>query len=72
MQENIIKANNLSKSFGDLSVLKDINLEIKDNEVVAIIGPSGTGKSTFFTYAELSGRTYFRSYYRWWCNRGSR
>lgn len=47
MQENIIEIKNLSKSFGELSVLKDIDLEIKDNEVVAIIGPSGTGKSTF-------------------------
>ena len=47
MTKNIVEIQNLSKSFGDNQVLKDINLDIKENEVVAIIGPSGTGKSTF-------------------------
>ncbi len=47
MNNNVVSIRNLSKDFGSLSVLKDINLEIADNEVVAIIGPSGTGKSTF-------------------------
>lgn len=42
----MIKIRNLSKSFGELKVLKDINLEVKKGQVVAIIGPSGTGKST--------------------------
>jgi polar amino acid transport system ATP-binding protein len=37
----------LVKSFGDLEVLRDINLSIKKGEVVCIIGPSGSGKSTF-------------------------
>ena len=41
-----IKIENLSKSFGEKEVLKDINLEIKKGEVVSIIGPSGSGKST--------------------------
>ncbi|WP_161879384.1 amino acid ABC transporter ATP-binding protein [Alkalibacterium sp. MB6] len=43
----MIEIENLSKNFGDQKVLEDINLTIKDNEIVAIIGPSGTGKSTF-------------------------
>lgn len=47
MTENVIEIENLSKAFGDQKVLEDINLTIKDNEIVAIIGPSGTGKSTF-------------------------
>ena len=42
----MIKIENLHKKFGDIEVLKGINLEVKKGEVVAIIGPSGTGKST--------------------------
>ncbi|MEY8292417.1 amino acid ABC transporter ATP-binding protein [Carnobacteriaceae bacterium 52-44] len=43
----MVEIQNLSKAFGNNQVLKDIHLDIKENEVVAIIGPSGTGKSTF-------------------------
>ncbi len=43
----IIKAENVNKHFGSLHVLKDVNLEVRQNEVVVIIGPSGSGKSTF-------------------------
>ena len=42
----MIKIKNLKKNFGDLEVLKDINLNIEEQEVVVIIGPSGSGKST--------------------------
>ena len=44
MGKVIIK--NLKKSFGDLDVLKDINLQVKEREVICIIGASGSGKST--------------------------
>lgn len=44
--KNVIKLKSLSKSFGDLEVLKGINLEINKSEVVALIGASGSGKST--------------------------
>ncbi|AIE59009.1 amino acid ABC transporter ATP-binding protein [Bacillus methanolicus] len=44
---SIIQVKNLKKSFGNLEVLKDINTEIKEKEVVCVIGPSGSGKSTF-------------------------
>ena len=47
MGEALIKVNHLVKSFGDLEVLRDINVEVKKGEVVCIIGPSGSGKSTF-------------------------
>lgn len=42
-----ILVKNLKKSFGKLEVLKDINTEIKQGEVVVLLGPSGSGKSTF-------------------------
>ncbi len=42
----MIEIKNLKKSFGDLHVLKGINLSIDEREVVVIIGPSGSGKST--------------------------
>ena len=42
----MVKAENVCKSFGNLQVLKNINLEVGKGEVVCIIGPSGSGKST--------------------------
>jgi len=49
----MIKVENLSKKYGDLVVLKNISTEIKKGEVVSIIGPSGTGKSTFLRCLNL-------------------
>ena len=43
----MIEIKNLSKNYGNLNVLKDISVNIKKGEVIAIIGPSGGGKSTF-------------------------
>ncbi|WP_308551808.1 spermidine/putrescine ABC transporter ATP-binding protein [uncultured Peptoniphilus sp.] len=43
---NIIEIKNLSKSYGDNTVLKDFNLYIKQNEFVTLLGPSGCGKTT--------------------------
>ncbi|HLO13169.1 MAG TPA: amino acid ABC transporter ATP-binding protein [Pseudoneobacillus sp.] len=42
----MIEIRDLSKSFGKLQVLKNINLQIKEKEVVVLIGASGSGKST--------------------------
>ena len=43
---NKVKVTNLHKSFGKLDVLKGVDMEIKEGEVVTVIGPSGSGKST--------------------------
>jgi lipoprotein-releasing system ATP-binding protein len=43
----MIFAKNITKSFGELEVLKGIDMEIKKSEIVSIVGPSGAGKSTF-------------------------
>ena len=42
-----VHVEHLKKSFGNLEVLKDINIDITEGEVVTVIGPSGSGKSTF-------------------------
>ena len=49
----MIKVNNLTKTFGKLEVLKGITEEIREQEVVCIIGPSGSGKSTFLRCLNL-------------------
>jgi ABC-type polar amino acid transport system, ATPase component len=49
----VIEVIELTKSFGDLQVLKGITETIKDGEVVCIIGPSGSGKSTFLRCLNL-------------------
>lgn len=48
MADNVkIHVSNLKKSFKDIEVLRGINIDIKEGEVVCVIGPSGSGKSTF-------------------------
>jgi general L-amino acid transport system ATP-binding protein len=44
--KNIIEIKNLNKWYGDFHVLKDINLNVKEGEIIVICGPSGSGKST--------------------------
>ena len=67
MAENLkgyeIKIENLSKSFGNLEVLKDIDLTIPRGQFIAIVGHSGCGKSTllriiFHFFKRLLNQTY--------------
>lgn len=43
----MIKAVNIHKKFGDLEVLKGVNLEVRQGEIISIVGSSGAGKTTF-------------------------
>ena len=53
---NVLKMQNIKKSFGDNEVIKDISLFVNKGEVVSIIGPSGGGKSTLLRCATLLER----------------
>ena len=54
MSENVvIRLSHLEKSFGENSVLKDINLEVSKGEVISVIGSSGSGKSTMLRCINL-------------------
>lgn len=65
-QNEIIRVEDLHKSFGNLAVLKGVTEHISRGEVVSIIGPSGGGKSTFLRCLNLletpsSGHIYFEN-----------
>ena len=61
----MIRTENLHKSFGDLHVLRGVSQTIRKGEVVSVIGPSGGGKSTFLRCLNLlekpeSGKIFFQ------------
>jgi len=53
MTEPIVRIDNLHKTYGDLEVLKGVGLDVNKGEVLVIIGPSGTGKSTLLRCINL-------------------
>ena len=64
----MIRLENVCKNFGDLQVLKNVNLEVKEGEKLVIIGPSGSGKSTTVRRRmhEFPGGAYqWSCLYRW-------
>ena len=63
MKKPLIKAVNISKSFGATKALSDINFEFYDSEIFSIVGANGAGKSTFIKilcgyYADYEGEIY--------------
>jgi len=63
--EEILKVENLSISFGSNEVLKELNFELYENEVLGIIGPNGAGKTVLLnilsgTLSPTGGRIFFR------------
>ena len=63
--EPIISIKNLKKSFGNEVILENVNLDVNKGEVISIIGPSGTGKSTLlrainFLSPPTTGEIYFK------------
>ena len=58
----MLKVTDVSKNYGKFTVLKDINLEVKDGEFLAIMGPSGSGKSTLINILGLLDQSYTGEY----------
>lgn len=59
----VLTVNHVTQRFGGLTALSDINLEIREHEIVGVIGPNGAGKSTLFNvitgmYAPTEGDVY--------------
>lgn len=60
----LIQANSISKQFGGIAALKNVNMEVTEGEIRGLIGPNGAGKTTFFNilagnYAPTAGSILF-------------
>ena len=66
MTEELLKLENIYKNFGNVKVLKDVNININKGEVVALIGDNGAGKSTLIkvitgVHKPTSGKVFFKN-----------
>ena len=64
--EELLKLENIYKNFGNVKVLKDVNIKINKGEVVALIGDNGAGKSTLIkvitgVHSPNSGKVFFKN-----------
>ena len=65
MNKSLLRLENITKNFGNVKVLKEINIEINTGEVVALIGDNGAGKSTLIkvitgVHSPNSGKLFFK------------
>ena len=63
-EKPLLELNGISKDYGDVDVLRDVNLRLKEGEAIAIVGPSGSGKSTLLNIIgtldrPTSGKVFF-------------
>lgn len=65
-KKSVLKVENVTMQFGGVVAVNNLNMEVNENEIVAIIGPNGAGKTTAFNvitgvYAPTNGRVYFNT-----------
>lgn len=63
---SLLKISNLTKQFGGLTAVSDVNIELEENELVGVIGPNGAGKTTLFNlitgvYKPTTGKIIFNN-----------
>jgi ABC-2 type transport system ATP-binding protein len=49
MKETILEARNLTKKYGDVTAVKDVNLAIREGDILGLLGPNGAGKTTIIS-----------------------
>lgn len=64
-EKNILQVEHLTKKFGGLVAVNDVSLQVRDGEIIGLIGANGAGKTTLFNmiagaFAPTSGKILFR------------